>query len=85
VVNYADDLKSIAGILGSLQEQANLVSAFALVFGLHQFKAKFRAFRFPFDTPDEHRTNLPMMDILGGYGASATDRHPKRLKIPSGY
>jgi hypothetical protein len=50
--------------LGSLQEQANLVSAFALVFGLDQSKAKFRAFRFPFDTPDEHKANLPMIDIL---------------------
>ena len=54
-VNYADNLKSIAGNLPSLQEQANLVSAFALVFGLDQSKAKFRAFHFPFGTPDEHR------------------------------
>ena len=37
-VNYADDLKPIAGNLTSLQEQANLVSAFALVFGLDQSK-----------------------------------------------
>ena len=41
----------MAGNLGSLQEQANLVSAFALVFGLDQSKTKFRAFRFPFDVP----------------------------------
>ena len=40
-VNYADDLKSIAGNLTSLQEQANLVSAFVLVFGLDQSKTKF--------------------------------------------
>jgi hypothetical protein len=49
-VSYADDLKSIAGNSGSLQEQANLVLAFALVFGLDQSKAKFQAFRFLFDT-----------------------------------
>jgi hypothetical protein len=48
-----DDLKLVAGNLGSLQEQANLVSAFALVFGLDQSKPKFRAFRFPFDAPKD--------------------------------
>jgi hypothetical protein len=63
-VNYADDLKSIAGHLDSLQEQANLVSAFALVFGLDQSKTKFRAFRFPFDIPEEHRANLPTLDVM---------------------
>ena len=63
-VNYADDLKSIAGNLASLQEQANLVSAFALVFGLDQSKAKFWAFHFPFGTPDEHRNSLDQLSIL---------------------
>jgi hypothetical protein len=63
-VNYADDLKSIAGNLPSLQEQANLVSAFALVFGLDQSKAKFRAFHFPFGTPEEHRQSLDQLSIL---------------------
>ena len=40
-INYAGDLKSVAGNLGSLQEQANLVTAFALVFKLNQSKTKF--------------------------------------------
>ena len=62
-VNYADDLKSIAGNLTSLQEQANLVSAFALVFGLDQSKTKFRAFRFPFDVPEDQRDQLPAMNV----------------------
>ena len=62
-INYADDLKSIAGNLASLQEQANLVSAFALVCGLDQSKTKFRAFRFPFDIPEDQREQLPAMDI----------------------
>ena len=42
-----DPLNQQRAILGSLQEQANLVSAFALVVGLDQSKTKFRAFRFP--------------------------------------
>jgi hypothetical protein len=50
-INYADDLKSVAGNLASLQEQANFVSAFALVFKLDQSKTKFRAFSFPVDVP----------------------------------
>ena len=49
---------------GSLQEQANLVSGFAVVFELDQSKTKFRAFRTPFDTPEEHRAHLPTMGIL---------------------
>jgi hypothetical protein len=49
--------------LGSLQEQANLVSAFALVFRLDQSKTKFRIFCLPFDIPDEHRANSPTMNI----------------------
>ena len=54
-INYADDLKSVEGHLGSLQEQANLVFAFALVFRLDQSRAKFRAFRFLFDIPMDQR------------------------------
>ena len=49
----------MAGHLGSLQEQANLVSAFALVFGLDQSRTKFRAFRFPFDIPMDQRNQIP--------------------------
>ena len=44
-VNYADDLKSLAGHLGSLQEQANLVSAFdqsKTKFGRSVFRSTFR-------------------------------------------
>ena len=62
-VNYADDLKSIAGSLTSLQEQANLVSAFALVFSLDQSKTKFRAFRFQFDVPEDLRDQLPAINV----------------------
>jgi hypothetical protein len=62
-INYADDLKSVAGILGSLQEQANLVSAFTLVFRLDQTKTKFCAFRFPFDVPMDQRDQLIPMEV----------------------
>ena len=62
-INYADDLKSVAGNLGSLQEQANLVSAFALVFGLDQSKTKFHAFRFPFDVPPDQRDQIIPMEV----------------------
>jgi hypothetical protein len=62
-INYADDLKSVAGNLGSLQEQANLVSAFELVFGLDQSKMKFRAFRFPFDVPMNQRDRIPSIEM----------------------
>ena len=62
-INYADDLKSVAGNLGSLQEQANLVSAFALVFELDQSKTKFRAFRFPFDVPMDQRDPIIPMEV----------------------
>ena len=34
------------------------------MFGLDQSKTKFRAFRFPFDIPEEHRANLSSMDIM---------------------
>jgi hypothetical protein len=64
-VNYEDDLKSIAGnLLPSLQEHANLVSAFALVFELDQSKAKIWAFYFPFVTPKVHRNFLDQLSIL---------------------
>jgi hypothetical protein len=62
-INYADDLKSVAGNIGSLQEQANLVSAFALVFGLIQSETKFCAFRFPFDIPVDQRDHLLPMKV----------------------
>ena len=62
-VNYVDDLKSIAGSLPALQEQANLVSAFALVFGLDQSQLKFRAYHFPFSTPGRDPSRLHQMAI----------------------
>jgi len=54
----------VSGHLGSLQEQANLVSAFALVFGLDQSRTKFRAFRFPFDIPMDQRDQIPPMEVV---------------------
>ena len=66
-IMHADDLKSVAGNLGSLQEQANLVSAFALVFGLDQSRTKFRAFRFPFDVPMDQRDRISPMEVADKY------------------
>ena len=54
----------MAGNLGSLQEQANLVSAFALVFGLDQSKTKFRAVRFSFDVPIDQREQITSMEVV---------------------
>ena len=49
--------------MGRLQEQANLVSAFALVFGLDQSKTKFLAFRFPFDMPMDQRDQILPLEV----------------------
>ena len=63
-VNFADDLKSIAGCLHSLQEQANLVLAFGLIFGMDQSKSKFRAFQFLFVIPENYRQDAPPLEIV---------------------
>ena len=91
-INYADDLKSVARNLGSLQQQANLVSAFALVFGLDQSKMKFRAFRFPFDVPMDQRDQiLPVEEeihkkrLANGYSKRTTPWHAERSWILFGY
>jgi hypothetical protein len=62
-INYAEVLKLVAGNLDRLQEQANLESAFALVFGLDQSKTKFCAFRFPFDKSIDQRDQLLPMEV----------------------
>jgi hypothetical protein len=46
-IAYADDLLSIGGHLPSLQQQADLVAAFAQIFELDLATAKIRAYEFP--------------------------------------
>ena len=45
---YADDLLSISSHLPSLQQQADLVAAFAQIFELDLATGKFRAYEFPY-------------------------------------
>ena len=51
-IAYADDLLSVSSTLASLQQQADLVAAFAAIFELDLAHAKFRAYEFPY-----HRTH----------------------------
>jgi hypothetical protein len=51
-IAYADDLLSVSSTLDSLQQQADLVAAFAAIFKLDQAHTKFRAYKFSY-----HRTH----------------------------
>ena len=52
-IAYADDLLSVSSTITSLQQQADLVAAFAAVFELDLAHTKFRAYEFPY-----HRTHV---------------------------
>ena len=47
-IAYADDLLSLSSHLPSLQQQADLVAAFAQIFELDLATSKFRAYEFPY-------------------------------------
>ena len=51
-IAYADDLLSVNSTITSLQQQADLVAAFAAIFELDLAHTKFRAYEFPY-----HRTH----------------------------
>jgi hypothetical protein len=51
-IAYADDLLSVSSTITSLQQQADLVAAFAAIFELDLAHTKFRAYEFPY-----HRTH----------------------------
>ena len=51
-IAYADDLLSVSSSITSLQQQADLVAAFAAIFELDLAHTKFRAYEFPY-----HRTH----------------------------
>ena len=47
-IAYADDLLSVSSTITSLQQQADLVAAFAAIFELDLVHTKFRAYEFPY-------------------------------------
>ena len=51
-IAYADDLLSVSSTITSLQQQADLVAAFAPIIELDLAHIKFRAYEFPY-----HRTH----------------------------
>ena len=47
-IAYADDLLSVSSTITSLQQQADLVAAFAAIFELDLAHTKFRVYEFPY-------------------------------------
>ena len=47
-IAYADDLLSVSSTITSLQQQADLVAAFAAIFELDLAHTNFRAYKFPY-------------------------------------
>ena len=56
-IAYADELLSLSSHLPCLQQQADLVAAFAQIFELDLVTSKFRAYEFP--TTKSTLSNLP--------------------------
>jgi Reverse transcriptase (RNA-dependent DNA polymerase) len=61
-IAYADDLLSISSTIASLQQQADLVAAFAAIFELDLAHTKFRAYEFSYHRTHAHQPpTLPLI------------------------
>jgi Reverse transcriptase (RNA-dependent DNA polymerase) len=58
-IAYADDLLSVSSTLASLQQQADLVAAFAAIFELDLAHAEFRAYEFPYHRIHANQAQSP--------------------------
>ena len=63
-IAYADDLLSLSSHLPSLQQQADLVAAFAQIFELDLATSKFRAYEFPYHKVHPKQPTATPLTIL---------------------
>ena len=62
-IAYADDLLSVSSTITSLQQQADLVAAFAAIFELDLAHTKFRAYEFPYHRIHAHQPPNPPLTL----------------------
>ena len=62
-IAYADDLLSLSSTQACLQQQADLVSAFAQIFELDLAHTKFRAYEFPYHRTHAHQPATPPVTL----------------------